>query len=525
MGKTNLVCVNVGDKYSPDCVERLFSMVMRNTTREFNFYCLTDNPSHYSQPIIPLPLTQPLFGWWNKMFLFKPGILPDGKYLYFDLDVVIIDNIDSLFEFDGFGIARDFVRPDRGILGGKEYNSSVMKFTQNSRLWEFFESNQESWQFWEKKCSFFGDQNVISAFLNSQNYSNHFPDDWIWSYKCGSTRGVIPVSPATGSANSFLGTSVPAGGKVCVFHGRPHPSEVSDDWVLKNYAVDLKNVFHKPKISVEKTSDNYELTIQNKKFLVANHWFWKQFSDQWEPHTYNFFEQNLIKGTGFLDIGGWIGPTSLIATAIGAGKVKIIEPNPVNFFHLLSTQLNNKLLAHWCMVNACISNKSGTAKIGPLEGITSGSSATNTRNPKQQGAEILSLKLEDILHEIENFSLVKIDIGGAEELIISDLFQLSSKNLAIWLSIHPPFYADKTSFLEKLINLSEHFIFVDSNNMPIAHDVIENQVLSDLEKPEWGTKWGNFFEIGLLSKSYFYLDNGGFKRAEQLNSKYGADAA
>ena len=110
MGKVNLVCVNVGDKYSPDCVERLFSMVMRNTTREFNFYCLTDNPSHYSQPIIPLPLTQPLFGWWNKMFLFKPGILPDGKYLYFDIDVVIIDNIDSLLEFDGFGIARDFVR-------------------------------------------------------------------------------------------------------------------------------------------------------------------------------------------------------------------------------------------------------------------------------------------------------------------------------------------------------------------------------------------------------------------------------
>ena len=152
-------------------------------------------------------------------------------------------------------------------------------------------------------------------------------------------------------------------------------------------------------------------------------------------------------------------------------------------------------------------NKSGTAKIGPLEGIASGSSATNTRNPEQQGAEILSLQLEEILHEIGDFSLIKIDIEGAEELIINDLFQLSGKNLAIWLSIHPPFYEDKTSFAEKLINLSEHFTFVDSNNMPIAHDVIENQVLSDLEKPEWGTKWGNFFEIG-ASKSYFHFDIG-----------------
>ena len=43
------------------------------------------------------------------MLLFKPGILPDGEYLYLDLDVVIVDNIDCFFDFENFGITRDFI--------------------------------------------------------------------------------------------------------------------------------------------------------------------------------------------------------------------------------------------------------------------------------------------------------------------------------------------------------------------------------------------------------------------------------
>ena len=92
-------------------------------------------------------------------------------------------------------------------------------------------------------------------------------------------------------------------------------------------------------------------------------------------------------------------------------------------------------------------------------------------------------------------------------MIINDLFQLSNKNLAIWLSIHPPFYADKISFAEKLINLSEHFTFVDSNNMPIAHDIIENQILSDL-KSQHRTEWGNFLKLDCYPNHIFILISG-----------------
>ena len=90
-------------------------------------------PINYGKPITPTPVT-------TSLRLVEQNVYVQARHFtrrrisLFDLDVVIIDNIDSLFEFDGFGIARDFVRPDSGILGGKEYNSSVMKFTQNQRL-------------------------------------------------------------------------------------------------------------------------------------------------------------------------------------------------------------------------------------------------------------------------------------------------------------------------------------------------------------------------------------------------------
>ena len=53
-------------------------------------------------------------------------------------EISVNNNIDCFFEFEGFGITRDFVHPDEGILGGKEYNSSIMRFSQNDHLWNYY---------------------------------------------------------------------------------------------------------------------------------------------------------------------------------------------------------------------------------------------------------------------------------------------------------------------------------------------------------------------------------------------------
>jgi hypothetical protein len=226
----NIVCVNWGKKYGTAYTQRLYNMVKRNTNKEFKFFCLTDQVDVYSEPIIPVPLQPGFSGWWNKMQLFKDNVLPPGEYLYFDLDVVIVDNIDCLLEWPGFGIPRDFINPDNGLTRGKEYNSSVMRFTQNMYLWNFYVDNIEFWQKAQIEFPFLGDQHVISAYLNKAGYASPFPDHWLWSYKIGVLRGRRPVDHS-----KLFGEVIPPEGKVCIFHGSPNPDEVQTEWVKAHW--------------------------------------------------------------------------------------------------------------------------------------------------------------------------------------------------------------------------------------------------------------------------------------------------
>jgi len=57
--------------------------------------------------------------------------------------------------------------------------------------------------------------------------------------------------------------------------------------------------------------------------------------------------------------------------------------------------------------------------------------------------------------------------------------------------------------LKELLELDLFFYFVDESNKEILKEDLEFWILSDEEKPEWGTEWGNFFEIGLLPKVAF----------------------
>ena len=173
---------------------------------------------------------------------------------------------------------------------------------------------------------------------------------------------------------------------------------------------------------------------------------------------------------------------------------------------MVSLKSNNNLLSKWFLVNACVSSSRGEAIIGPVQGIASSSSATNIRDAHQEGAKVISLKLSDLISEDDNYSLVKIDIEGAEDYIVEDLAIFSKQNAATWLSIHPPFIQDVEKFYERLIRLDELFYFVNEYNNRFEDKELKTWITANEKFPDWGTKWGNFFEIGLLPKKYFGAD-------------------
>lgn len=233
----NAVCVNWGTKYGVEYTLRLYESIKRNTTYDFTFYCVTDNTTLYDRypHIHAIEIDTDDTSWWCKLLLFKKNFLPSGDYLYLDLDVVIVDNIDCVFDHAGFGITRDFIRPNNGLLPGKEYNSSILRFnnTTTHGIYEYYVQNKQYWLDCQKTIvHWFGDQNLISQYVNHYpDFLNVFPDEWFWSYKKGVHRG-----KTAGDRSKMFGAEIPTGGKICVFHGEPNPDDVKNvDWITENY--------------------------------------------------------------------------------------------------------------------------------------------------------------------------------------------------------------------------------------------------------------------------------------------------
>ena len=218
MAPLRVVCVKWGNRYGPEWVYRLQAMVAQNLAISHDFLCVTDDPIPGIDCIDCAP---DLPGWWAKIGLFRPGLL-GGLNLYFDLDVIIRENIDGLLETAKPGrlSARDdfsysLVSPKAGIgdetrrlLGGVgTINSSVMLWHDDDarKVWDDFRP--------EKMEEVHGDQNWITQALWPEHL-NLIPNAWICSYKYHVLRGE-PVAP------------------VVVFHGEPKVTQLSSDDPLR----------------------------------------------------------------------------------------------------------------------------------------------------------------------------------------------------------------------------------------------------------------------------------------------------
>ena len=98
------VC-KLGLKFKPIYTKTLYNMVQRHLTVPHKFICYTN--SIKLQKVVEadnfevrkLPFAKEYTGYWNKLSLFSPEAKLSVLCLYFDLDVVISDNIDCFATF------------------------------------------------------------------------------------------------------------------------------------------------------------------------------------------------------------------------------------------------------------------------------------------------------------------------------------------------------------------------------------------------------------------------------------------
>lgn len=187
-------------------------------------------PKPYVKHVLKNFKTREGKGWWHKTQLFDPTLFK-GQIVYFDLDVVIVDNLDWILDLDTkyFWGIRDFryLWSDRRM----ELNSSVMYFNTDKfrYVWHEFKKNSEHWM-----NRLHGDQNFIWRQIPqaTQRYFNEMQvKSYKWECLDGGWDNSQRVYRTPGS-----GTVIPRETSVLVFHGKPNPEDViKNDPIIHKY--------------------------------------------------------------------------------------------------------------------------------------------------------------------------------------------------------------------------------------------------------------------------------------------------
>lgn len=218
-----IVCVRQCTLYGPEYIRKLHAMVARNITLgvEGEFVCFTDQPDEMPPQITVRPLPEGVTGWWAKLWLFSPGLFPEGdRIVYFDLDTVIVGDLDQICAYKGeFAILRDFYRPEG-------WQSAVMAWPSGFGAWIW-----EGWLRSGRPEKLGGDQEWIELCLYGagtvrvDRWQDLYPGKFV-SYK----RDCKPFPPEDAS--------------VVVFHGEPRPHNCATPWVAAMWSEGDTGHFH-----------------------------------------------------------------------------------------------------------------------------------------------------------------------------------------------------------------------------------------------------------------------------------------
>ena len=207
--------VFAGTKYTQDYVKRLELAVSKHLTIPHRFVCLTDQPDELDCETLPIPLD--LEAWWGKVALF--GDLIPERILFFDLDTVIVGNIDDFARYEGdLAIIRPFYR-------NSGFASGVLNIGPGAHrnVWHLFRKSPErAIQFCAENADppwNNGDQRWLELTVSNADYWQELLPGQLVSYKVHCSES----------------GEKPDNARVICFHGKPDPHEVEDEWIVSNW--------------------------------------------------------------------------------------------------------------------------------------------------------------------------------------------------------------------------------------------------------------------------------------------------
>ncbi|WP_413990376.1 FkbM family methyltransferase [Labrys okinawensis] len=169
--------------------------------------------------------------------------------------------------------------------------------------------------------------------------------------------------------------------------------------------------------------------------------FWnKAAAGAWEPETLASVRALVDEDTLFIDIGGWIGPITLLAAALGA-RVLTFEPDPRAFELIRANVAANPALApRITLHNAAVSPTPGRVRLGSPRkpGDSMGSIlAADSGVALWDAAAILPSEIAAMAADAGRIVL-KMDVEGAEYGLLPHLAPLlGPRTVAALIAFHP----------------------------------------------------------------------------------------
>lgn len=219
----SVICLKWGDRYGPEFVNKLHSMVARNTRRPLRFICITDDASGLDKEIEIRPMPDfdlPeifRFKGFRRMFLFKESLYDlTGPVLHLDVDLLVTGSVDDFFDYKPeakYIVSENWTQPGAGIG-----NMSVFRYHIGSqtKIWERFSADPLA---------------MLEQYVNSQTFCSRtlgqfemYPLEWCVGFK----QSLIPKWPL----NFFMQPMrPPAEARIVAFTGKPDMDEaIRGEW-------------------------------------------------------------------------------------------------------------------------------------------------------------------------------------------------------------------------------------------------------------------------------------------------------
>lgn len=213
------------------------------------------------------------------------------------------------------------------------------------------------------------------------------------------------------------------------------------------------------KISLEYINKFYIKTSKNNEIFFIkrennnNSNFWQNNFINWENETFEIFDKFLDKNKIIIDIGAWIGTTSLYCSR-KSKHVYCIEADKQSVEDL-SENLKNNCINNYTIINKAIFdinnifvNFGKNIFMNDSKLNDSTSQICNININSNEHYQVKTITIENIIKDYNintnEISLIKVDIEGGEENILKQLYNIHLiYNIPIYISFHYDWWNDK----------------------------------------------------------------------------------